>query len=430
MREMATNYSRPTREQFKQMWQDCVFIFDTNVLLHIYRYTNETRNSLLSAIESLKENGKIWLPHQVMLEYLENREEVITTQYSVDTDIEKILEQALNTIEGKYKRGHLFANAEFITWQVRRAMKNIRASIVQAQSQYPNLLETDVFLDRWTNIFDGRVGSPYPPEKLEEIFKEFEQRFKSQTPPGYKDSKTKKEGFKKYGDGIIWFQMIDYAKSLKKPVIFIVDDRKEDWWRVEKGKTLGPRPELITEFSLKAKVSFYMYNASQFLKYAREFLGLEIEQKVIDEANDISQQIGITYSVNGITSLLEPAQLLLKDIYPEHELIISEIFLVEKPAGVNYAFEGKDELCIAVRYLETFFPLDELIILESMFKGMFSDTSEQYLMILVYQDELIANLTKASYASLSSQPSIPIDSRFIIGYVNSGKKFSVILTVP
>jgi hypothetical protein len=65
-----------------------------------------------------------------------------------------------------------------------------------------------------------------------------------QIPPGYRDKNPKKEGFKKYGDGVLWFQVIDYAKSQKKTIILITDDQKDDWWRIEKGETL----DAITNF--------------------------------------------------------------------------------------------------------------------------------------------------------------------------------------
>ncbi len=66
MRELFPGYYRPTQEQFQQMWQECIFVFDANVLLNIYRYTSETREELFDILESLKE--RTWLPHQAMLE--------------------------------------------------------------------------------------------------------------------------------------------------------------------------------------------------------------------------------------------------------------------------------------------------------------------------------------------------------------------------
>lgn len=65
MRELFPGYYRPTQEEFKQMWQECIFVFDANVLLNIYRYTAKTRGELLAIFEMLKE--RTWLPHQAML---------------------------------------------------------------------------------------------------------------------------------------------------------------------------------------------------------------------------------------------------------------------------------------------------------------------------------------------------------------------------
>ena len=39
------------------------------------------------------------------------------------------------------------------------------------------------------------------------------------------------------------------TKDNKRDVIFITDDKKEDWWNICKGRTIGPRVELIKEFS-------------------------------------------------------------------------------------------------------------------------------------------------------------------------------------
>ncbi len=285
MRDLFPGYYRPTQEQFQQMWRECIFVFDANVLLNIYRYSSDTRDELFDVLEHLKD--RIWIPHQAMLEYHENREEVISQQYAISKDIEIALTNASDTIEAKYKRGHPFTDTEIIADAIKEAIEKIKASIAQAESKYPNLLQNDYLLERLTNLFNDRIGNEYSPKRLEEIYKEFEQRFRLQIPPGYRDKNPKKEGFKKYGDGVLWFQVIDYAKSKKKTIILITDDQKDDWWRIEKGETLGPRPELATEIGSKAKVSFYMYNSSQFLKYAKEFLGLKVKQEAIEEIKEV-----------------------------------------------------------------------------------------------------------------------------------------------
>ncbi|MGZ3624468.1 MAG: PIN-like domain-containing protein [Ktedonobacteraceae bacterium] len=106
MQELFPGYYRPTKEEFSTMWQQCIFVFDANVLLNIYRYTPQTREELFDIFEQLKERS--WLPNQAMLEYFENREEVISQQYYISDNIETALSLASENIEAKYKRGHPF----------------------------------------------------------------------------------------------------------------------------------------------------------------------------------------------------------------------------------------------------------------------------------------------------------------------------------
>jgi hypothetical protein len=64
--------------------------------------------------------------------------------------------------------------------------------------------------------------------------------------------------------------MIAKAKADKRPVIFISDDAKEDWWWIHRGRKMGPRPELIEEFQSEAGQGFHIYEFSQFLRFAAE----------------------------------------------------------------------------------------------------------------------------------------------------------------
>ena len=68
---------------------------------------------------------------------------------------------------------------------------------------------------------------------------------------------------------------MDFAKKEQKPIIFTTDDRKEDWWNKHKGKTIGPRPELIQEMISKTGMMIYLYQTDQFMSYAAKYLKLE-----------------------------------------------------------------------------------------------------------------------------------------------------------
>jgi len=101
---------------------------------------------------------------------------------------------------------------------------------------------------------------------------------------------TSKEGIRRFGDVILWFQILDHAQAVKKPIILISDDAKEDWWLIHHGRTIGPRPELVAEMRRKANMDFYMYSSDRFLERAADFLQLQRQQDAIEEARELRQE--------------------------------------------------------------------------------------------------------------------------------------------
>lgn len=73
-------------------------------------------------------------------------------------------------------------------------------------------------------------------------------------------------------------------------MILVTDDRKDDWWLKIDGKTIGPRPELLQEIYMRAGVTFYMYSADPFMKYAGKYLRHKVEKKAIDEVREVRKE--------------------------------------------------------------------------------------------------------------------------------------------
>jgi hypothetical protein len=96
---------------------------------------------------------------------------------------------------------------------------------------------------------------------------------------------------REYGDLILWYQIIDHASTAKiSHLILVTDDQKEDWWwKIDSGgpKTIGPRAELIDELMEKAGVSsFYQYNSENFLRYARQYLKIDVGEESIRQVQE------------------------------------------------------------------------------------------------------------------------------------------------
>jgi predicted nucleic acid-binding protein len=288
MRESFPGYYRPTDEEFNEMWNTCLFVLDTNVLLNLYRYSSDTKEELLAILEDLSD--RLWVPHQVAFEYQRRRLDVIWEQKSRYNDVRELLSEKRKRLENELRkivgRGrHPFIDPK--NWMVRidELFKEIESETKELEEEHPDWLSDDTIRQSITALLRGEIGAPYGPEVLREIYKKGGSRYADKVPPGYKDEEDK-EGERKYGDLVLWHQIIDKAKEENQPIIFVTDDRKEDWWWKFKGRTIGPRPELVEEIQDQAGVKFYMYSTDPFMKYAGVYLKRNISQSAIDEARE------------------------------------------------------------------------------------------------------------------------------------------------
>jgi predicted nucleic acid-binding protein len=71
-------YFRANADAVEAIWRDGKIIPDANVLLNLYRYSDEARDALLNLLENHR--SRVWLPHQAAQEYFQNRPAVINEQ--------------------------------------------------------------------------------------------------------------------------------------------------------------------------------------------------------------------------------------------------------------------------------------------------------------------------------------------------------------
>ena len=293
---------RPSDEEYKNLWENCIFVLDTSVIFNIYRYSPELRNQIKDILKKIL--PRLWFPYQVAYEYYDNlptvkgkeigkyeaiRRFISDIQKSIQAEIDKDRQ-----IDKDLKRKHS-SSLEILNEidpiikeyksKFKKQSKHIEINLEDIIKKYPNREDLNRIDEFIISLFSDKVGEPYSIEMLEEISDKGSKRYNLLLPPGYMDAK-EKDGIKKYGDLIIWFQIIDRAKEKKTPIIFICDDLKEDWWWSPSNTTLGPRPELIQEFVSETKTLFWMYSLDQFMKYAQKYISLTVKKELIEEAKD------------------------------------------------------------------------------------------------------------------------------------------------
>lgn len=278
MKDTFPGYSRKSEADIKKIWQEGIIFFDTNVLLNLYRYSKSTRETIIDLIGKFKD--KIWLPHQAALEYNKNRYEVIADQ-------EKTYKEFINKIVQIQKDLQSTSRPPFLSKSVHSELNTVfdkvNSEVEDSIKNYCDYLKDDPIYTELSKIFKDRITEAFDEEQLNKILKEGEERYSNKIPPGYEDEKNK-EGNRKYGDLVLWKQVIAKAKELSKPVILVTDERKTDWWwKIKDGRNMGPRHELVTEIRNEANVDFHMYSSERFLSYGQGLLEEQINEQALKE---------------------------------------------------------------------------------------------------------------------------------------------------
>lgn len=277
-------YYRAKDDAIRKIWKDGQIVVDANVLLDLYRYSDEARDAFLQLLTN--HITRVWLPHQAAEEYFRNRPNVINEQSkSYDTTINNIseLHDSFNQ-----KNRHPFLTSELLI-EVETLFGRLNEQLEKAKKSHINRLNNDEIQQKITDIFGKKVGSPFTSEILKSLFEEGKARYQSQIPPGYEDAEkcnNEKDLVgqqRRYGDLIMWKQIIAYAKDNETSVILITEDNKKDWWLKEAGRTLSARPELIKEFHDETGQEIQIYRTESFLYNATDYLSENVSPDVIEE---------------------------------------------------------------------------------------------------------------------------------------------------
>ena len=292
MKEEFSEFYSPTKQEFDDLWEKCTFVLDANVLLDLYRYSPNASNELTETLKLISD--RLWIPHQVALEYNKNRIGVITKEKSKFKPIPGIIDnhmKELKTDLEKEDRARKNTYAASIVSALKTAIdessKEIKATLEKEIKKRPDWLEKDDIREMLSELFKGKIGTPYKQEELNDIYKECQRRYDLRIPPGYKDAETK-EGRAIYGDALLWLQIINYAKGKKLPVIFVTREDKVDWWNPETENKNDRQPDydLIKEFTSETGCPFYIYTTDRFLFWAKK-IGAKVSPETIEEIKQI-----------------------------------------------------------------------------------------------------------------------------------------------
>ncbi|ENV65295.1 Uncharacterised protein [Acinetobacter junii] len=291
-----------TPEQYKNIWENALFVFDTNTLLNLYRYQEETKNEFLQVLDKI--SNRIWIPHHVALEFQRNRLIVICEQKELFSKTKKALGIASKTLSAeleklKLNKRHSLIKVDDFNRDINELFTKFEGELDTLKSSQQHLSKADSLKERLESLFELKVGNaPKDQKEVDDLYKEAENRYKNKIPPGYLDNDKNDICVdsnliykKKYGDFLVWRQLLSYTRENEiKQVVFITNDLKEDWWSkfdASGEKFNQPRPELIDEALHVGGIDdFIMYDSEKFLSSSLHYLNVEVSDNAVQEVRD------------------------------------------------------------------------------------------------------------------------------------------------
>lgn len=333
-----------SNHQVGQLRSHATLAFDSSTLLNLYSYSEQTREDFLQFLEDLK--NKIWLPHQSAYEFEKNRVRIIGEQITFGTNLRKLLSYIAKKFVKEVKGIHPKVGREFqspflpiedIQSLLAAMTDQIDDKLKPVQDEYEGFLTDDPIRERLNEITYDRIGKRFSQLDLKKIYDDGLRRYDLCQPPGYLDAN--KPGVEKYGDLIIWRQLINRAKETGENIYFISDDAKDDWWQKNREGPDGARHELIEEMEEHTSKRFLISKGGDFYTWAGDHVGRRARKAAIAEARRSAALGRWDWATTMIRSAMDISEAFLpmRDINTAIARMVEDIAAAGKPAKLELA---------------------------------------------------------------------------------------------
>lgn len=286
-----------------------IVVVDTNILLNIYRYSPQFSDFALNSLKAIKNN--IVLPKTVLFEYNKHR---VAMFAEMKNRITNASETALRVVDNASKKlvgmcdqldTLQIPEIDVLRGKVNNTINDLR---LEVQNFFDDRSGLELTAQSWGNIdllnalvqdivTCGQVMQPVTQEEIYIWCEEGQKRYKNETPPGFMDAKNK-DGVRKYSDLILWKEILRYAKSSRKDIIFVTDDVKRDWWEAGQNSERSFHKKLIAEFKrtgqkFKGLTSTEFYNlvAHDYKIVKTDAVELALNMTDTDYCKDIADEV-------------------------------------------------------------------------------------------------------------------------------------------
>lgn len=285
----------------EQLLDNIVIIFDTNVWLDIYKLPPITIQYIVQAIEDNIDS--FWLPNQVYIEY--NRNQKKNRDYAINRfkNIKQFSGESLSNMRDKINqefvnlRNSELLNAKQLHREFEKAIKDIRKLLKKGfekiDDDYQKDVkciseEYDIVQSLIEKMYEEKDSKGFSVKELMKIYEEGEVRYKYNIAPGFTDNDKSEVDYSiRFGDLIIWKEILLRIENYPANMIFVQNEKKSDWWKSYEKKI--PSDVLTEEFEniCNNNESFKMIDFTDFLKNYGNSLGLKVStiRKLISHIN-------------------------------------------------------------------------------------------------------------------------------------------------
>ncbi|MGW7466832.1 PIN-like domain-containing protein [Streptomyces xantholiticus] len=303
----------PDREQF---FTQGTVVLDTNVLLSLYEYTPAAREQVLEALRSVQH--RLWLPHQVGLEFVQNRHRVIIGRKKALEEASRSLQKKLGEARTaivdarklvqdlliKYAQdaGAKEALESEISDQTVRAMHDgwskTLGDHVQRLKEYDlavsSVNKDDPVLSKVASLFGDKIaGPPDPVELRRRVDEASTYRFPNRIPPGFADE-GKGTPLSSSGDFLLWEETIGHMADSpdRSRLLFVSNDTKDDWYQpAGNGLSARPWPSLASELRLRTGAELRIETPGEFYRGVNRYLNAEIAAETYAEIDRAAKNL-------------------------------------------------------------------------------------------------------------------------------------------
>ncbi|WP_054943607.1 PIN-like domain-containing protein [Paenibacillus ihuae] len=291
-------YSGYDHTDTDELWINAIISLDTNTLLNTYKMTPDGRKQFLRVLQTFKE--RLWMPYQIGKEFYSNRRLVIETELKALGETKQSLKNSIKTMADGLEKSAIRFRPQLAN-DLQKELNYLKDKISLMIDQCPDKMDRNEYFVGPTlkvddpiskeifEIFGDKIGDGFNPRELLEIYEEGANRYNLSIPPGFKDA-VNKEDYRKYGDLVIWKELIRRATEKKQPIIFITDDSKPDWWE-RHNQLKRPHPELLDEFYRSSGQYVHIYSYNEFIDRASVIItNFPESAKAVEEIMTINEE--------------------------------------------------------------------------------------------------------------------------------------------